>query len=218
VAEVALGEFQQFVLIDAAGGADDQAARCVERRAPSLQAVRRRAPDGLGRAQDRPAQRLAGEGGVLRQFEDEVVGGVRGLGDLLADHLFLTGEVGGVHSRALNEVGQHRRTEVEAARQGADLEAGPLIAGGGVDVAARSLDHLDDVAGRAAARALEDHVLQEVRPAGAGLVLPTRATPGDDGQGHGLQAGHGVADDPDAVGKGMDPGRANGSRSPGHGP
>ena len=105
------------------------------------------------RAQDRPAQRLAVEGRGLGQFEHQVVGRVGRLGDLLADHLLLAGEVAGVQGRAQHQVGDHRHApEARPPAQRAHLEAGALIAGGGVDLAALGLDHLDDVAAPSARR------------------------------------------------------------------
>ena len=94
----------------------------------------------------------------------------------------------GIHGRVEDQVGDHLHAQRQAAGQGAELVAGPLIAGGGVELAALGLDDLDDVAGRALAGALEDHVLQQVRPAVAVLVLPARAAADDHRQGQGLEA------------------------------
>ena len=137
-----------------------------------------------------------------------VVGGVGGLGDLLTDDLDLAGEVSGVHGRALHEIGDHGAAQVQPALQGADLEAGALIAGGRVDLATLGLDHLDDVAGRTIAGALEHHVFEQVRPAGAGLVLGARAAASDDRQRQGLKTVDRVADDPDPILQGMDVGQS----------
>jgi hypothetical protein len=143
---------------------------------------------------------------IGRPSEHQVVRGVGGLGDFLADDLFLADQVVGVHVRAQHQVGDHRGAEVEAVLQGADLEAGALVAGGGVEVAALRLDHLDEVTGGTSAGALEDHVLQQVRPAGTGLVLAARAAAGDDGKRDRLQPRHRITDDADAVGETVNPG------------
>ena len=103
-------------------------------------------------------------------------------------------QVFGIESGPQHQVGGDGHGQRQAASQGADLEAGPLVAGGGVDLAALGLDGLDDVAGRASAGALEDHVLEQVRPAGPRRVLPARAAAGDDAERQGLEAGGGVAD------------------------
>jgi hypothetical protein len=89
---------------------------------------------------------------ALDQVEDIVVGRVGGLGDLLGHHLLLAGQVGFIERRAQQQVGDDIHAQVEAALQGADLEAGALIAGGGVDRAALALDDLDDVARAARCR------------------------------------------------------------------
>ncbi len=158
-----------------------------------------RAADGLGFAQDRPTQRLSLEGVRLREVEHAVVRRIGGLGDLLADDALLALEVGRIEGRMAYEVAQDVHGERQAALQATHLEAGPLIAGGGVDMAALLFDRLDDISGRAASRALEHHVFEQMRPAVVGLVLPPRAASDHDGQGQALKPGHGVAHDPDAI-------------------
>ncbi len=95
------------------------------------------------------------------------------------------------------------------ARERSHLEAGALVAGGGVDVTARGLDHLDDVARRALAGALEHHVLEQVRPARLRLRLVQRAAADDDGERQGLQARHRIADDAGSVRQHMNVGRSD---------
>ena len=163
--EVAFGQAQQVVLVHRAGGADHKGFRRVERGTPRAQSLGRGGTDGFGRAQNGATQRLAGKGRLLRQFEDQIVGGVGGFGDLLADDLLFAFEVALVHDRVQHEVAEHGGPEVEAGFQGTNLETGPLIAGGCVDVATLGLDHLDDFARRTGAGTLEHHVFQQVRPA-----------------------------------------------------
>src|SRR5690606_6633946 len=88
----------------------------------------------------------------------------------------------------------------------ADLETGALIAGRGVDRAALPLDALDDLARVHLARALEDEVLEAMRPARGRLALPARAAAHRDGQGQGPETRHRVADHADAVGEGVQTG------------
>ncbi|MNE29304.1 hypothetical protein D3C80_1227800 [compost metagenome] len=132
-----------------------------------------------------------------------VVGGVEGLGDLLGHDVLFADDLGRIERRAEDEVGDDLHGQRQRAVQGPDLEAGALIAGGGVDRAAFGLDPLDDVARAHVAGALEHQMLQQVRPAGAGLVLHPRPAAHGDGQGEGPKTGHGVADDADAVGQGV---------------
>jgi hypothetical protein len=164
-AEDALRQIEQLVLVHGAGRADHQSVRGVKAGPPLLQVARSRGRHGRRRAQDRTAEGLAGEGGVLGQLEDVVVGRVGGLGDLLGDDLLLALQFVGVERRAQHEVGDGGQAKLQRAFQSAHLETGPLIAGGGVDRAALALDGLDDLERRSAARALEHHVLQKMRPA-----------------------------------------------------
>src|SRR6202034_3395700 len=87
------------------------------------------------------------------------------------------------------------------ARQSPDLEAGPLVAGGGIELAALALYGLDQLPRRSRASALEDHVLEEVRPAVACGVLLARSASGGDAQREGSVAGRRIADDAHAVGE-----------------
>ncbi len=208
-AKVRLSQAQKLVLVHGAGDADHQAVGSIEAGAPGLDVSGVGRRQGLRRAQDRPAHGLVREGGGLGQLEDLVVGGVGGLGDLLADDVLLAGQVLGVQGRALDDVGGDGHGQRQSAGQGADLEAGALVPGGGVDLAAGRFDDLHDVAGGAAAGALEDHVFQKVGPARARGVLPARAAAGDDAEGQGLVAGRGVADHRDAVGQPVQAGGAH---------
>ncbi|MNE14672.1 hypothetical protein D3C80_1075600 [compost metagenome] len=132
-----------------------------------------------------------------------VVGGVEGLGDLLGHDVLLADDLDGIERGTEDQIRHHLHGQGQRAVQGADLKAGALIAGGGVDRAALGLDALDDVARPHVPSALEHQMLQQVRPAGAGLVLHPRPAAHGDGQGEGPKTGHGVADDADAVGQGV---------------
>ena len=65
------------------------------------------------------------------------------------------------------------------------------------------IDALDDLARAHVARALEDQMLQQMRPAGSGFILHAGAAVDGHGHGDGAQAGHGVAHDAHAVGQGV---------------
>ena len=162
--------------------------------------------EGGVEAQDGAAQRRVTEGAGLGEVEDPVVRRVARLGDLLADHALLALKLGGVDHRAAHEVSQHLHREARAAGEVADLVAGALVTGGRVDPAALPLDRLDDAAGGARPRALEDHVLEEVAPAVALGRLPPRAGVHHDRQGGALQPRHGVGHDAHAVGQGVEAG------------
>ena len=153
-AERGFGEAQELVLVDRAGGADHQAVGRVEARRARPPARRDRpASMAGGVAQDRAAQRLAGEGRGLGQFEDLVVGGVGGLGDLLADDLLLLGQVVGVQGRAAGP--GRRSTAMASGRPPARARTWKLVRSWPVAalmLAALGLDDLDDVARPSARR------------------------------------------------------------------
>ena len=62
--------------------------------------------DDLGAAQHRPAHRLIGKGALLEQIEDDVVGRVLGLADLLQHDGALALELARVEGRMLQDVGE----------------------------------------------------------------------------------------------------------------
>ena len=102
------------------------------------------AGDELGRAQDRAAERLAGEGGLLEQIEHQVVRRVLDLADLLHDDAALARELGLVERRVLQDVGQQVDRERQVVGQHAGVVGGVLARGVGVELAADVLDRLGD--------------------------------------------------------------------------
>ena len=59
-----------------------------------------------GLPQHRPAHRLVGKGAFLEMVEDDVVGRVVGLADLLQDDAALALQLGRVEDRVLQDVGE----------------------------------------------------------------------------------------------------------------
>ena len=83
--------------------------------------------------------------------------------------------------------------------------AGQLFGGVGVEDAARAFDGFGDGDGVGALRrALEHHVLEEVRDAHVALVLAAGACADEDVDADGLGGGDGGGDDAHAVGQGAD--------------
>ena len=160
--EVALAKGKQFIFVHRARRAHHQTVGRIESPSPGFEVVGSGRLDGGSRSQDGAAEGLVGEGGGLGEFEHLIVRGVGGLGDLLADDAFLLGEVAGVQRRPLQEIGERRQGQRQSAGQSPDLETGPFMAGGGVDMTAGRFDRLDDVAGGPVARALEDHVFEQM--------------------------------------------------------
>jgi hypothetical protein len=135
-----------------------------------------------------------------------VVRGVRRLGDLLGDNALLPLHLACVQRGAEHKIARDLGRERQAVLEGPDLEAGALVAGGRVDGSACVLDGFRQSPCVAGAGALEHHVLQEVAPAGAGGVLPTRAAAHHDREREGFEFGLGIDGHADPVGQPMEAG------------
>ena len=194
------GELDQLLVIDLAGRREDEAARGVMAMHIAADGLAREAADDLGLAQHRPAHGLVGKGGRLEMIEDDVVGRVLGLADLLQHHGALARQLLGIEGRVLQDVADDVDGERQIGRQ--DLGViGRLLAGGiGVEMAAHRLDLLGDGAGRAALGALEGHMLQQMGDAVDLRRLVARADIGPDAEGDGLDGFHPVAGDGESVG------------------
>ena len=107
--------------------------------------------------------RLVREGGLLEVVEDDVVGRVVGLADLLQDHAALALQLLGVEGRVLQDVGEDVDGERHVVLQHLGVVGGLLARGVGVEVAADLLDLARRCRGRCARLgALEGHVLEQV--------------------------------------------------------
>ena len=184
------------VVIHRAGGGDHRDARGImpfeigENGRP----VETRQP--LGRAQNRPTDRLVGEGRRVEQIEHEIVGRVVDLADFLLDDALLARQFGGVENAAGQDVGENVEHHGRVGAEHARVIGGELDRRRRVEVAARALDLLDDGAGAALAGALEGHVLDQMRQTVLVVALVARPGANPDANARGLQFRHGVRDDP----------------------
>ena len=144
VAEEPLGRGAQPVGVDGAGGGEDHPVRAVVLGDEAREVGAAEAGDALGRAEDGAAERLAGVGGLLQPVEDDVVGRVERLADLLQDHPALDLDVGRVEQRVQHDVGEDVERPLDVGLEHAGVVGGHLLAGVGVDVAADVLDLLGD--------------------------------------------------------------------------
>ena len=125
-AEPALGEGQHLALLHRARGRDDDRVRRIEARAgrPQRRRIRDRATFPSTSAEHGSTERLVREGRALRQFEHQIVGNVRRLGDLLGDDACFS-----LARSSPPSVGRKTRSETtaiarpKAALQRADLES-----------------------------------------------------------------------------------------------
>ena len=176
----ALGdELDQFVVVHVAGGGDDGGAGDVVGREISDEIRPAHRVEGLGRADDRAAEGMRRE---LRRVQ-QVMHVFRRLvavhRELLFDDVAFLGDLRRREGGAEEHVQQHVEQLRHARRLRAAVEAGMLLVGEGVQVAADALHRLRDLRRGAAARALEEQVLDEVGDAveGCGLVASARAHP-----------------------------------------
>ena len=160
-----LGELDDLVVLDPARRRQHHVGGGVVARQEGEQIVAADRLDGVGRAQHRPAERLAGQRGLLELVEDHVVGRVERLADLLQDDAALALQLVGIEHRVAQDVGHHLDAERHVLLQDRGVVGRDLAAGIGVEAAADILDLLGDGAGRAGPRALERHVLEHVRHA-----------------------------------------------------
>ena len=134
-------------------------------------------------------------------LEHDVVGRVLGRADLLHDDVLLALELFGLEGGVGQDVGKHVERQRHVGLHHPGIIGRGLGRGAGIEVAADRLDLLDDLARGAPRRALERHVLEQVRDAMLVRLLVAAADAGPDAERGGLEMGHVVGDDGQAGGK-----------------
>ena len=188
-------------MLEPAGGGDHHVTGAVV-ACPIVDEVRPlQDRDRLAAAQQRTAERLTGEGGLLEVIEDHVVGRVRHLPDFLQDDRTLAGQFGLVEHRILHDVRNQVERQRQVFRQDLRMKGRRLAPRIGIEVAAHRLDLLGNVLRRTPLGALEDHVFQEMRDAvQLGALVPS-ADPHPGPQRDGLHGVHLVGRNRQAVGQ-----------------
>ena len=183
------------MVLDRAGGRDHHVGRAIVAREIGGEPRAIERAHGRGRAEDRTADRLAGKGSLLQPVQDQIVRRVLGGADLLHDDVLLAPQFFRIERRIGQDVGQHVERERHVGSQHARVVGGGLDRGRGVEVAADRLDLLGDLARGAPRRALERHVLEQMRD--AVLVRPLVAAAGadPDAERGGFQMRHRVGHD-----------------------
>ena len=147
-----------------AADADDHPVGPVPGARVVVERLLRRAADRLLAADDVPAERLVAVEERLVDAADEVARRVEVHVHLLDDHALLALDLLGVELGVAEHVDEHVERGVACLGGAADVVAGVLLAGEGVELAADRVDLAGDVARRRPPlRALEEHVLGEVR-------------------------------------------------------
>ncbi len=149
----------------------------------------------LWRAEDRASDRLGRIGGLGEQVVDAVVRRIQRRPDLLHDDVLFARQFLRIEGRVLQDIGQDIEGQRHVVLEDAGVIGGRLDAGGGVHLAADSLDLLGDFQRRAFARALEGHVLEQMGEAVLLLLFRARTGADPDAKGGALQFVHRMRDD-----------------------
>ena len=163
----ALDELDERVVVDRAGGGDDDVGGHVAAGVEGRAARRRRAPaDDVGAADDRAAQRMVAEDGLAEDVEDLVLRVVLVHRDLLEDDLALLRRARRrSNARAPDHVGHDVEGALEVAVEHARVDRRRLLARAGVELGAHGVEELVDLQRPVARRAAEEHVLDQVAEA-----------------------------------------------------
>ncbi len=191
-------------MIDRAGGSDQHVGGAIVAGEIGGEPGTVERAHGRGRAQDRAADRLAGERGFLQPVPDEIVRGVFRRADLLHDHVLLALQLLRVERRIGEDVGKHVERERHVGLEHARVVGRGLDRGGRVEVAADRLDLLGDLARAAPGCALERHVLEQMRDAVLVGALVAAAGADPDAERCRLQMRHRIGHDHQAGGKTRD--------------
>ena len=190
----------------------DRARRGDDRRAGAIVAAQiggdRRAveaADAFAGAEDRPADRLARPGGGGEEIEDEIVGRVLDRADLLQNDVLLAREFFRIEPAVGEDVGDDVERKVDVLAEHAGEIGGLLDAGLGVEIAADVLDRLGDRPRVALGRALERHVLEQMRQPVFAFAFVARAGGDEHAERGGAQIAARVGDDAQARRQGRQP-------------
>ena len=199
IGERRLGEPHHGVMIDLASHHQGQPRVAIARRQPTMQIIDSQPIKARLAAQDRPPQRLAGKRRFLQIVENDVVGRIARLAELLQHHILFAYQIIGIEARVGDQIGDDRHTQRQIARQQPGVEHRGVAAGPGVEIAADVLDLLGDGAGAARCGALEHHMLEQMRQPIVLRRFIARADVGMERNGNGFHPGRGTSRNAQAV-------------------
>ena len=186
-------------VVDVAGGRDHHVRRAGSAAGRSatiwsrVSAAIDSSVPAIGRPSGESPQACVGE-----QVVHDVVGVVVVHRDLVEDHVALGLDVLGGEQRAGDHVAEHVDGQRQVLVEDPRVEAGVLLGGEGVELAADRVEGDRDVQRRALRGALEQQVLEEVRAAVQRGRLVARADADPDADAGGADAGHLLGDRPAA--------------------
>jgi hypothetical protein len=180
---------------------DHEVRRDVRLREVFLQRLLVEGADALRGAEDRPAERMVVPEALGENLVDQIVGRVLDHLDLFEDHLLFALDVFFREQRVADQVREDLDRERQVLVEHLGVVAGVFLRRERVDLAADRIDLLRDLLGVARRRALEEHVLDEVRDAGVIGRLVARAARQPDADGDRPHVRHPLGGETDTVGK-----------------
>src|SRR4051812_33817587 len=192
VGERLLDQPDEGVVVEVAGGGDDERVRTVA--APVVAGDRRAAhrPDRLDTAENRAPQRCVRPDGARERVVDRIARVVVVHGDLFEDHAALAVDVVRYEQRRRDHVADDVDGERHVDVQHPRVVAGVLLGGERVELTADRIELGRDRQRVASPRALEQQVLEIVRRAGQRDGLVARADADPDTEGDGSNSRHGL--------------------------
>ena len=201
VAEAGADHLDDLLMVEVAGGGDDDGVRAVAPRHVVAQALRLEGGDGFRGADDGLAQDVAGPQRLREQVMDQIIRLVVAPLDLFQDDVEFAPHLLRVEGGVQEHIAQHIHGQWDVFREDTGVIAGVFFGREGVDVAADGVDLVGDLLGVPGRRPLEQHMFDDVGDAPDGVVLVPRPDPHPDAKRHRLHIGDVLSDDTDAVGQ-----------------
>ena len=139
---------------------------------------------------------MGAEDRLAEHVEDAVLGVVLVHRDLFEHDLALGLQL--AHQRAPHHVGDHVKGALQVAVEHARVHRGRLLVGARVELGAHRIEDLVDLLRAVALRTAEQHVLEQVRDTGLGVVLVRRAGADPEAERHRAHRGQRLAHHPDS--------------------
>ena len=176
--EASLGRVANRSVIDRPGRPDHRRASTVMSIEIGANFIPAEARHLFPRAKDWTPNRLIWKSGRVQQFKDEIIRRVFNGSYLLQNDAFFALELDTVEGAFGQNISEDIERERNVAGQNMRVVGGMFRACRGVEIAARRLDFLGDITGRAPPRSLERHMFEKMRQ--AMLVRSFVAGPGAD--------------------------------------
>ena len=180
------------LVLDVAGRRDNQVPGGVDPREVVAQGGAVDGAHGGGDPENRPAQGVSRPEALSEELVHEIVGSVLHHLDLFEHDLLLARHLRGVERGAQEQIGQHVDGAGQMLVEHLDVVARALLRRESVEMAPDRVDLLRDVLRRPGRRALEEHVLDEVRDARVRRALVPRSAGQPDPEADRACAGHGL--------------------------